>query len=304
MNKLDAILPNTAQLPNIIDPQLIPIEIYKEEIGGFLISNRADYTIFRGISYILQAEGSMNEILQKSLVPTSLTVPTFAIIGGGIGAFLGGLVTWYWPGVSWVGPVVGGSVGVGAGVAIAGATSTAIVTLRVQHSEHYNSWKQNLVDTKVYELFIDYLLKDETLCDCICPLTLDLMVTPMKAPDGVIYDQGAIVKWINQKPEGTPSSIYREIDFSEGELVFDKDTFLKIAKRVNFLLKNTIDTFEKECIITKALTGFMNARKNTYSEIINKMNEVSKELRTNEKIDLKRYEELQEEIRQLEEEIF
>lgn len=294
----------TGQPPLQIQQEESSIEIYKENIGTFLLSNRLDYQVVRAVTYINESTGSMNEILEKSIVPVSLTVPPCAIIGGGIGFGIGGIVTWYWPVISWIGPLIGGTIGVSLGTAIGGTASSVLTTIRIQNSDHYMDWKQQLIDVKVYNTFKDYLSKDLILQSCLCPISLDIMMVPVKAPDGLVYEQEEILSWIKNKREDSAASIYREIDFGENDLLFDKEVFMKTAKRISYLLKTDITNLSKEGIVPQALTQYMQMRKTKYRDILNKVSEISRELRRDAKIDKQQYQVMQEELFQMEEELF
>ncbi len=134
-----------------------------------------------------------------------------------------------------VGGAVGGMLGAGFGLTYVTVSTTQKIKVEINHSNGFQKWKAQAIAEKSYPVFKNFIDGDLRFENFFCPLTLDIISVPMKAPDGKTYEKEAIethikastpdfLEYINANPDNpdmrTRSPI-RGIDFDEKDLEFD-----------------------------------------------------------------------------------
>jgi hypothetical protein len=125
----------------------------------------------------------------------------WTIIGGVTGAAVGGIA----------GGVAGGpgaAVGGGVGGLAVGAMIGRFIGIRrgkkqrlfkIVNSKIYKNWKQKAINEKLYEFFHEHIRKNTNFEDFLCPISLELPLIPVKAPDGRTYDLASIECHVKNK---------------------------------------------------------------------------------------------------------
>ena len=160
---------------------------------------------------------------------------------GAFGGFFGGaLVTG--PAYGAIGALIGGIPGFVAGYKIGVALSTAAETIggglngykrfkiKFMSSDAYKTWAAEARKTDVYPVYQKIINNDPRFEEFICPLTCDLICIPMFAPDGRIYENQSIVRWIKQKEDQI--KIAKDSGFSEEKIKEMKEGLSPIRAKV------------------------------------------------------------------------
>lgn len=215
------------------------ITLYKEEKPKEVkkIEKKVTFTILK-------------ENVAKNAVVMSITVPVFGLLGSL--AFLAS------------GPlaIIIGPIFTSAGIAIGGTAGGLIINhfvnekikIEIVASECFSKWRHKAVTEKVYPIFRNFVDTDAKFKSLLCPFSRDLCFIPLKAPDGITYNQSDIYAYIEKKAKeaGVTDPIQIEkfkidsplkiaskgssviIKFSKKKLLFDFD-----------YCKNLIETSEK-----------------------------------------------------------
>ncbi|PIS00204.1 MAG: hypothetical protein COT84_08805 [Chlamydiae bacterium CG10_big_fil_rev_8_21_14_0_10_35_9] len=82
-------------------------------------------------------------------------------------------------------PVTTTAIGIGifGGAALGIKTSKDKIESNVFASLDFERWKTSAIKDNVYDQYQDFIKEDDRLAELLCPLTLDLINYPMKAPD-------------------------------------------------------------------------------------------------------------------------
>lgn len=151
--------------------------------------------------------------------------------------------------VGWAGGPLGGiigmSIGGGIGFFVGGIyiknNVTKKINLQIFTSEHYIKWRANAVIQKVFPIFKNFLDLDKQFEDFFCPISQDLIISPMRAPDGRTYEKEMIEIYLDvaskNNPEKKCESPIRGKGFSKSELVFDLSYCQKLLLKTNEVYK-------------------------------------------------------------------
>lgn len=90
-----------------------------------------------------------------------------------------------------IGTVGGGALGYGAALVYRG--------IQLKHSNEYLRWEAEAIQQNVLPLFRDFLSKNEVIKNSLCPIGGDLITVPVRAEDGITYEQHEIEQWLDAK---------------------------------------------------------------------------------------------------------
>lgn len=236
------------------------------------------------------------------------------IVGGIVGAIIGALIAsiiGIWNAIfgAKLGAVVGATAG-GLGSYMLNFTH-AETEMLIKNSYSYRKWKGIAVKDNVSKTFKKFLLKDPVLKDLVCPLSWKLPKFPLKAGGGT-YDQKTILDQFRNKLQGSSISIDQFHYFTENDLFFDTEHYLKVATRVREIILKEIERKDLQKddsqIIKDGLVAYMKQRDDLNEALYKKLEQecnvkfekikteaIEKGLgvwETNEKYDAERQEEI------------
>lgn len=156
------------------------------------------------------------------------TILVDGIVGGTIGAVIGGgigYVTFNLPGA-----ILGGKIG--AGIGGLGGACYGAYDLKAEFlcSKKYQDWIAQARQKDVYPIYERVILEDERFKAFMCPINLDLITIPVRAPDGDIYEQADIVNWIKAKEKEI--EIARQSGYTEQQIAGIKKT-ISLQRKYN-----------------------------------------------------------------------
>ena len=79
------------------------------------------------------------------------------------------------------------------------ALGASYIIRQKEPSQEYKLWKNEAIKSKVYPSFQKFLQESVQLEGLLCDLTEDLISQPVKAPNGKVYEKGAIEDWLSRK---------------------------------------------------------------------------------------------------------
>ncbi|CCB85039.1 putative uncharacterized protein [Parachlamydia acanthamoebae UV-7] len=168
--------------------------------------------------------------------------------GGGIGFAVGGPI----------GAAIGaaaGSVGGGIMGITAGASATCVSTYIIfKKSTQFQEWKAELIKESIKKAFNDFIGGRENLMELCCQIEGTLFEKPVRAPDGRVYEEKAILQWLRTKPKSALGSPFRICDFEEKDLVYD----YKMAAKVADAILNEMNNFNSSGLHPQVRAGLNN----------------------------------------------
>lgn len=205
----------------------------------------------------------------------------YGIGGGVIGGTLGSLAGFLYinmPGVApggWVGAKIGGALGFTAGFLKGG------YNFKVQFltSPKYNDWISQIREQNLYPIYKKIFQGDDRFEKFINKDTEELICVPVRAPDGLIYEQSSIIKWIGiveenikkakARGEGEDKirelrktvSYHRVIAFTAEDLQYHPRYFQELA----FLVQQKLSEIE-DAEVKRLFTIGMQILKETHEE--------------------------------------
>lgn len=209
---------------------------------------------------------------KKIEVIVSLAEDIFAGAGkGAIGGFVGGALV-SGPAFGAVGSIFGGLPGFVVGYKIGVVLSTAGETIegglrgfkefKIQFmtSDKYKQWVEEARKTDVYPVYQKIIEGDARFDDFICPLKMDLICVPVRAPDGKTYEQANISEWIKKKENQLKEAT--NAGYSTEKINSIKETLSPIRANVNSFsvddLRYQLDYFTQLDKIAKVKISEMN----------------------------------------------
>ncbi|MGD2169003.1 MAG: hypothetical protein PVI40_02040 [Chlamydiota bacterium] len=144
----------------------------------------------------------------------------------------------------------------------------------VSISPTYQNWKARAIQERVYDQYQDFIKQDERLAEFLCPITLDLINYPMKAPDttpngrpdGTVFEGEQIIAHINHYMRGDlfdeRTHPLRIQPLHPAMIKFDPTYHKKVYDRLNEILNESIldvvrsgleafrDSIQAPCLIT------------------------------------------------------
>lgn len=173
------------------------------------------------------------KVVKKTFLLNTGKVATCTGVGVGIGAV--GFATPAAPIAGPVGMAVGGGLGLGVGLYWASRSVKKKVNVTIEKSNEFALWRLNQFNDKVYFVFRNFLDTEKCFKKFICPIIGDLILMPMKAPDGHVYDWEYIEPYIDalttDPNEAVPSPIENGKEFCKNDLVFDRKFCLDLIKK-------------------------------------------------------------------------
>jgi len=207
------------------------------------------------------------------------------------GACTGALVSSYTTGNPISGGIVGGVVGACTGAFAGHLFSYPLTTFKVSYSQEYIRYSRDVLDSRIGESFSQIFTEDTVLRECTCPITHEIFIIPVKAPDGKIYEQSEIVRWITEHPkmdrndpEYVPNSPIRACDIDLDDLTIDLPMFEKVAMRIKTIVVQDMENLVKYKILSSNIASFMNVRTAKYREIFRDLFECVREQHINKVI--------------------
>ena len=94
-------------------------------------------------------------------------------------------------------------------------------------------------------------MEDEYPEDYTCPITMDLMIYPVKASDGYIYEKEAIIDWYKKNKnspftrEALSSEFIAQNELKEHIQTFIKENNIVIKKYIPSSFKKLVSTISK-----------------------------------------------------------
>lgn len=200
----------------------------------------------------------------------------FGLVIGGIPGLIGGLK-------------LGAALGVAGGLADGALVGIREVKIKFMSSNSYKEWTSEARKTDVYPIYQKIIQNDPRFEEYICHFTSDLICIPVRAPDGMIYEQANIVEWIKIKEDQikkatdygaskdqidaikeTLSPIRANVkSFSENDLRYHLDYFTGLDKLAKIKISEMEDQEEKRIFgsATQAiLRGHIQDRKHIIKE--------------------------------------
>lgn len=209
-------------------------------------------------------EGNKHRFFFKFVVVAPKNVAACSFIGAIIGAIISA-ITGIWNSI--IGAKVGAIVGAAYGINL----SLDKAFIEIKDSYRYRDLKGKHVIEDISKVFQDFLLDDPVLGKLICPISRDLPRFPVTAPDGATYDHQEITHRIKTKKPGVPASVDMVHDFTEKDLVFDNEHYLKVSQRIRDLILKEIDRKDLQKddaqIIKDGLISYMIYRDDLNKEI-------------------------------------
>lgn len=226
---------------------LSPLSPLQDRVVALYTSNSPSNSLKRGIEFA-RAYPSIASNAAREVART-------ALFGSAAASVYGGVIV----GAVWVG---GKILQVNAPVRIAGLVTVAVMgfvagavlgtqyeIITIQRSDVYLKWKMKAFEDKVLPAFQEFLKNDSKLADLRCPLSLDIPVVPVRAPDGTVYEKEYIEHWLDVKPfryqqvQGwfDNSSPIRGKPFTKADLVYDAEFHTGVANRLKELLSQKLD---------------------------------------------------------------
>ncbi|MGE4574320.1 U-box domain-containing protein [Parachlamydia sp.] len=144
--------------------------------------------------------------------------------------------------------------GVGAGIAAITADAGATCVSTYKKSTQFQEWKVKLIKESIRKAFNDFIDTRENLMELCCPLQGTLFEKPVRAPDGKVYEEKAILHWLRVKPKSKFGSPFRICDFEEKDLVYD----YKMAAKVADAIINEMNNFNSTGLHPKVRSGLNN----------------------------------------------
>lgn len=172
------------------------------------------------------------------------------IFWGGLGAFFGFIL----------GTTISGVVGAISGIA-AGCIQTAVI---IQQDLSYQEWIAEQKLQLRYESYQEYIQAYfPTAAEFLCPISLDFPQTPVRSPNGHVYDKQAIEEYLDMKEARLAEVIqhvanegrtgdpvieqrieeirntfcpFRGPYFTKDQLVYDRDFALRMRRKLNELI--------------------------------------------------------------------
>ena len=236
--------------------------------------------ISRGYEYITE-DSSIKPVTIRII---SISIPTIILctgIGAGVGGAAGGLIcggagaaVTGGPGaiLAIPGVAAGAAIGAGAGAGIGLLLSTVISTISISRSTHYEEWRKQALRDKVYPIFQKFVDQDNELKNLVCPITHELPIVPVASPNGHVFEEAEIIKWLDQNPNN-PCPM-RAAPFTKKDLVYSHATVCAIMIRIKTLLKSEIRSFESQIISEGLKATQMDLNSNNYNILQQESNRI------------------------------
>jgi len=212
-----------------------------------------------------------------SLHPNSVAQLRNRILtAGGFGVLLGGALTYF--AMSYIKPEEETSTSESStlkitayGAAIGGGIGSLVSATRkvkeMERSKEYATWRAQAIRDKVFPLFQQFLEKSDVIENFLCPITRDLITTPVRDPKGRVYEQDAIFAWIDRVVPYTPEALARlpteadrdrvrfrtspfcDMALTKADLTSDTDYHTKISVALKALFDQKIDQQFREGLL-------------------------------------------------------
>jgi len=271
------------------EEEKIIVNIHLESMKHLNSTHRDDKFI-RGYNYFAYAPDAKINVLKISAVPVTIG----SVSGAGIGALAGAGIGFACTGTP-MGAGVGAIIGACSGSALGGISSTPYIVYKVSESPHYMRWQQLIKCVEVDKAFEKYIFDDPYLQEFKCPISKNTPNIPMKAPDGLIYDEEYIIQWINtnpmikdpKDPSGVKkipmSSVARIKHFEAYQLELHIPTMMKIESRIKQIVTSDLQLLLKAGVIAENLSKYIDARKHNANIVISAESEILREKLTSKK---------------------
>ena len=177
-------------------PTVFPLSDHQERLFTLYVSDNFSQRLRR--DYVFTANNSSAQTTLRNRVLNGL----------GLGGLIGGVVTYI--AVKYLGKddesiddpkttlkITG--FGAGCGAAIGALFGVKHTITQLEESQEYKLWKDEAIKSKVYPLFLKFLQDSDALEDLLCDLTQDLIIQPVKAPNGKVYEKAAIEDRLSRK---------------------------------------------------------------------------------------------------------
>lgn len=173
------------------------------------------------------------QVYKRTFPLNTVKVLTCTAIGAGVGAI--GFATPAAPIAGPVGTAVGGTIGFALGSYLASRTIKERVKVTIYNSNEFVLWRLKKIESEAYRIFNNFLDAEIRFKKFIDPLTGELILIPMDAPDGHIYDFESIESYIDKltddPKEKVPSPLVEGVEFCKEDLVFNRKFCLDLIKK-------------------------------------------------------------------------
>jgi|GEM_PF-1976949 len=195
---------------------------------------------------------------------------------GVFGALFGGILTYF--AMSYIKPEEETSTsesltikitayGAAIGAGIGSLVSATYNVKEMERSKEYTTWRDQAIRDKVFPLFQQFLEKSDVIENFLCPITRDLISTPVRDPKGRVYEQDAIFAWIDRVVPYTPEALARlpteadrdrvrfrtspfcDMVLTKADLTYDTDYHTNISVALKTLFDRQIDQQFREGLL-------------------------------------------------------
>lgn len=172
-----------------------------------------------------------------------------------------------------IGLVAGVAAGAGLGFVVGGIyikhKITKNIKIRLFTSDHYIKWRTEAITTKIYPIFKNFVDTDKEFEDFLCPITSDIISSPMRAPDGNTYEKEKIEEYldgITKDPTVLCQSPLRGKSFSKSQLVFDYNYCQKLIIKTQEVYEK-ISNMKDNLVLQHGLKAVKKNTKETINSI-------------------------------------
>ena len=236
------------------------IESCRKEIGLLILKEGLTLKVIISLQWLTNTEEEYVTFRQDLLLRSTVIVPISSLVGG-VALGSSAIILAHCVGISTIlSGGMGFSVGLGIGAALGFVVSFERSRRMMNETQlNMNEFRKSEIVDSALNKFIS---EDDTLNECICPITHALFNVPVIDPNGHTYECEDIVKWVSKNPD-RPSPLMAAIKFTVSDLRLDCGMREKIATRMQEIYNLHIITLKKDDILKKDFTIFasqMNAQ--------------------------------------------